>query len=88
MQRYWEDLTPLEVSSIPPALSAMAFKILGVALLLCLLVNGCFSFSEDSPTDQRVLVLVDDVSIRESHSVFLKSLTGIAAVEQGLCCVG
>ena len=65
----------------------MAFQMLSIVLLLCLLVNGCFSFSEDSPTDQRVLVLVDDVSIRESHSVFLKSLTGIAACEQGLECL-
>ncbi|KAM0952014.1 putative dolichyl-diphosphooligosaccharide--protein glycotransferase [Dioscorea sansibarensis] len=47
----------------------------GVLLaLLLLLPLHCFSFSEENPTDRRILVLVDDLAIRSSHSIFFKSL--------------
>ncbi|CAM6085013.1 unnamed protein product [Calypogeia fissa] len=42
-----------------------------ITLLLPLL---CLGFSEDNPTDQRVLVLLDDLSLKASHSIFFKSL--------------
>lgn len=32
------------------------------------------SFSPDNPTDRRILVLIDDASIKSSHSLFFKSL--------------
>lgn len=34
----------------------------------------CVSFSAENPTDRRLLVLVDDLAVRSSHSVFFKSL--------------
>ncbi|KAG8368275.1 hypothetical protein BUALT_Bualt15G0028300 [Buddleja alternifolia] len=34
----------------------------------------CVSFSEENPTDRRVLVLLDDFAIKSSHSIFFKSL--------------
>ncbi|KAK1286909.1 Dolichyl-diphosphooligosaccharide--protein glycosyltransferase 48 kDa subunit [Acorus calamus] len=34
----------------------------------------CIAFSTESPTDRRILVLVDDLSIRSSHSIFFDSL--------------
>ncbi|XP_042000537.1 dolichyl-diphosphooligosaccharide--protein glycosyltransferase 48 kDa subunit-like [Salvia splendens] len=34
----------------------------------------CSAFSEDRPTDRRVLVLLDDFAIKSSHSIFFKSL--------------
>nr|CAD1834462.1 unnamed protein product [Ananas comosus var. bracteatus] len=34
----------------------------------------CSCFSADSPTDRRVLVLVDDLALRSSHSLFFNSL--------------
>lgn len=39
------------------------------------LVPSVSSFSPDSPTDRRVLVLVDDFAIRSSHSLFFNSLS-------------
>ncbi|KAK8946309.1 Dolichyl-diphosphooligosaccharide--protein glycosyltransferase 48 kDa subunit [Platanthera guangdongensis] len=41
-------------------------------LLLLLLIPE--SFSADNPTDRRLLILVDDLTIRSSHSLFFKSL--------------
>ncbi|XP_051135012.1 dolichyl-diphosphooligosaccharide--protein glycosyltransferase 48 kDa subunit-like [Andrographis paniculata] len=48
----------------------------GALLLICsaLFVNFCASFSEVSPADRRVLVLLDDLAIKSSHSIFFKSL--------------
>ncbi|PIA55632.1 hypothetical protein AQUCO_00700148v1 [Aquilegia coerulea] len=40
-------------------------------LLLPLLCN---SFSPENPTDKRILVLLDDLAIKSSHSIFFKSL--------------
>ncbi|KAK6136822.1 hypothetical protein DH2020_029417 [Rehmannia glutinosa] len=34
----------------------------------------CASFSEENPTDRRVLVLLDDFAIKSSHSLFFNSL--------------
>jgi oligosaccharyltransferase complex subunit beta len=33
------------------------------------------AFSEEKPTDQRILVLLDDFGIRATHSIYFKSLT-------------
>ncbi|KAM7253635.1 hypothetical protein ACFE04_021789 [Oxalis oulophora] len=46
-------------------------------LLLTLLLAPSISraFSPESPTDRRILVLVDDISIKSSHSIYFKSLT-------------
>eukprot|EP00897_Mesotaenium_endlicherianum_P009771 jgi/Mesen1/8822/ME000053S08219 len=46
---------------------------------LCLTILSCIAyqcsaFSEENPTDQKVLVLLDDDSIKSSHSLFFKSL--------------
>lgn len=32
------------------------------------------SFSPENPTDRRILVLLDDLSLRSSHSIFFNSL--------------
>ncbi|KAJ4829368.1 Dolichyl-diphosphooligosaccharide--protein glycosyltransferase 48 kDa subunit [Turnera subulata] len=42
--------------------------------LLLLLPIGSLSFSPESPTDRRVLVLLDDLSLKSSHSLFFASL--------------
>lgn len=39
-----------------------------------LLAVLCAAFTEESPTDRRVLVLLDDLAIKSSHSIFFKSL--------------
>ncbi|KAK8944137.1 Dolichyl-diphosphooligosaccharide--protein glycosyltransferase 48 kDa subunit [Platanthera zijinensis] len=49
----------------------MAKKFFCPLLLLLLLPE---SFSADNPTDRRLLILVDDLTIRSSHSLFFKSL--------------
>lgn len=41
---------------------------------LPLLAIICAAFSEENPTDRRVLVLLDDFAIKSSHSIFFKSL--------------
>eukprot|EP01018_Ginkgo_biloba_P031921 Gb_28463 [translate_table: standard] len=52
----------------------MATKwIIGTLLLALPLLS--FSFSSQNPTDQRLLVLLDDLAIKSSHSIFFKSLT-------------
>ncbi|XP_010465067.1 PREDICTED: dolichyl-diphosphooligosaccharide--protein glycosyltransferase 48 kDa subunit isoform X1 [Camelina sativa] len=46
-----------------------------VALIsLFLLPLLSFSFSVDNPTDRRVLVLLDDLSLKSSHSIFFNNL--------------
>lgn len=42
--------------------------------LIALLPTLSFSFSPENPTDRRILVLLDDVSLKSSHSLFFKSL--------------
>ncbi|GMI65976.1 DEFECTIVE GLYCOSYLATION [Hibiscus trionum] len=42
--------------------------------LLSLFPILCFSFNPESPTDRRVLVLLDDFSLKSSHSIFFNSL--------------
>lgn len=34
----------------------------------------CHSFSPDNPTDRRILVLLDDLSVQSSHSIFFNTL--------------
>ncbi|XP_022775274.1 dolichyl-diphosphooligosaccharide--protein glycosyltransferase 48 kDa subunit-like [Durio zibethinus] len=46
------------------------FFIFGVSLFPLL----CFSFNPESPLDRRVLVLLDDFSLKSSHSIFFNSL--------------
>ncbi|CAK9225976.1 unnamed protein product [Sphagnum troendelagicum] len=45
-----------------------------VFLTVSLLPLVCFGFSEEQPSDRRVLALLEDVSIKETHSIFFKSL--------------
>uniref|UniRef100_A0A2P2K1M5 Dolichyl-diphosphooligosaccharide--protein glycosyltransferase 48 kDa subunit n=1 Tax=Rhizophora mucronata TaxID=61149 RepID=A0A2P2K1M5_RHIMU len=52
----------------------MATKPLILAVVLQLLPLLCNSFSPESPTNRRVLVLLDDVAVKSSHSFFFKSL--------------
>ncbi|KAL3621216.1 Dolichyl-diphosphooligosaccharide--protein glycosyltransferase 48 kDa subunit [Castilleja foliolosa] len=50
-------------------------KILSIVLIsLYLFATLCASFTEENPTDRRVLVLLDDFAIKSSHSIFFKSL--------------
>ncbi|KAL3702205.1 hypothetical protein R1sor_020227 [Riccia sorocarpa] len=44
-------------------------------LLVVLLPALVAAFSEDNPTDQRVLVLLEDLALKSSHSIFFKSLS-------------
>ncbi|KAL1566573.1 Dolichyl-diphosphooligosaccharide--protein glycosyltransferase 48 kDa subunit [Salvia divinorum] len=48
-----------------------AFLLLKLISVLPLLVT---SFSADRPTDRRILVLLDDLSLKSSHSLFFSSL--------------
>ncbi|XP_010558104.1 PREDICTED: dolichyl-diphosphooligosaccharide--protein glycosyltransferase 48 kDa subunit [Tarenaya hassleriana] len=41
---------------------------------LLLLPALCLSFSVENPTDRRLLVLLDDLSLKSSHSIFFNSL--------------
>lgn len=34
----------------------------------------CMGFAEENPNDQRLLVLLDDLSLKYSHSIFFTSL--------------
>ncbi|KAI3462517.1 hypothetical protein Pfo_019180 [Paulownia fortunei] len=43
-------------------------------ILISLLPLLAFSFSPDHPTDRRILVLLDDLSLKSSHSLFFSSL--------------
>lgn len=49
---------------------SLSFFFISVPLFAIL----CSAFSEERPTDRRVLVLLDDFAIKSSHSVFFKSL--------------
>ncbi|CAN6687589.1 unnamed protein product [Malus baccata var. baccata] len=50
-------------------------KLLGVLAFLTLTLPFlAHSFSPDHPTDRRVLVLLDDLAVKSSHSLFFKSL--------------
>ncbi|KAK9067420.1 hypothetical protein SSX86_014749 [Deinandra increscens subsp. villosa] len=39
-----------------------------------LLLALTYSFSTDNPTDRRILVLLDDLALKSSHSIFFSSL--------------
>lgn len=45
-----------------------------IALTVSLLPLLCVSFSPESPTDRRVLILLDDFAVKSSHSLFFGSL--------------
>lgn len=47
---------------------------ISIVLTISLLPFICFSFSLESPTDRRILVLLDDFSLKSSHSIFFNSL--------------
>ncbi|XAR59522.1 Dolichyl-diphosphooligosaccharide--protein glycotransferase [Bertholletia excelsa] len=53
--------------SRPPSIFVTLATILFIAI-------RCRSFSPDSPTDRRILVLLDDLAIKSSHSLFFNSL--------------
>ncbi|KAL6954548.1 Dolichyl-diphosphooligosaccharide--protein glycosyltransferase 48 kDa subunit [Sarracenia purpurea var. burkii] len=42
--------------------------------ILSLLPIICLSFSPENPTNRRILVLLDDLAFKSSHSIFFKSL--------------
>uniref|UniRef100_A0A0D6QZT8 Dolichyl-diphosphooligosaccharide--protein glycosyltransferase 48 kDa subunit n=1 Tax=Araucaria cunninghamii TaxID=56994 RepID=A0A0D6QZT8_ARACU len=46
-----------------------------IAALLMLSPILSLAFSPENPTNQRILVLLDDLAIKSSHSIFFKSLT-------------
>ncbi|CAK7339518.1 unnamed protein product [Dovyalis caffra] len=51
-----------------------SFSILTILSITLLLPVLSLSFSPDSPTDRRLLVLLDDLSLKSSHSIFFNSL--------------
>ncbi|KAJ4832140.1 Dolichyl-diphosphooligosaccharide--protein glycosyltransferase 48 kDa subunit [Turnera subulata] len=53
---------------------ARTHLILATVAVLQLVALLTSAFSPDSPTDRRLLVLVDDVSVKSSHSLFFSSL--------------
>ncbi|CAI5464237.1 unnamed protein product [Closterium sp. Yama58-4] len=55
-------------------LLAMAPRVLGLLALIAISVVGCVAFSEERPTDQRILVLLDDLKNKDSYSIFFKNL--------------
>ncbi|WCJ30974.1 Dolichyl-diphosphooligosaccharide--protein glycosyltransferase 48 kDa subunit [Euphorbia peplus] len=56
----------------------MAKLSISTLLTISLLPFLCLSFSPESPTDRRILVLLDDFSLKSSHSIFFNSLTSRA----------
>ncbi|KAF3435620.1 hypothetical protein FNV43_RR22711 [Rhamnella rubrinervis] len=49
-------------------------KVITFLTLTVFLPFLCNSFSPESPTDRRILVLLDDFALKSSHSLFFKSL--------------
>ncbi|XP_043804691.1 dolichyl-diphosphooligosaccharide--protein glycosyltransferase 48 kDa subunit isoform X3 [Manihot esculenta] len=47
---------------------------ISILITISLLPFLCSSFSPESPTDRRILVLLDDFSLKSSHSIFFNSL--------------
>ncbi|XP_074275257.1 dolichyl-diphosphooligosaccharide--protein glycosyltransferase 48 kDa subunit [Silene latifolia] len=43
--------------------------------IFSLLFSLISAFNPDSPTDRRILVILDDISLKSSHSIFFNSLT-------------
>lgn len=52
----------------------MANQLVGLAVVLLSLPIWCGAFSEENPTSQKLLVLLDDFSLKTTHSIFFKSL--------------
>ncbi|EFJ17342.1 hypothetical protein SELMODRAFT_114688 [Selaginella moellendorffii] len=46
-----------------------------VAAVVASLILSCAAFTEENPTDRRVLVLLEDLAIESTHSLFFKSLS-------------
>lgn len=46
-----------------------------LVVLVYLIPLVCHAFSLESPTSRRVLVLVDDLAIKSSHSLYFNSLS-------------
>jgi oligosaccharyltransferase complex subunit beta len=73
-------IVPVEIQSPKPYWAASMARprpsILPLFALISLLLSPApaFCFSSESPTARRVLVLVDDLSLRSSHSIFFNSL--------------
>lgn len=66
MGKIWRARKPNE-----PTMSTLQLIFLTAIPFLATL---CSSFSPERPTDRRILVLLDDLAIRSSHSIFLNSL--------------
>ncbi|GAQ81543.1 Oligosaccharyltransferase [Klebsormidium nitens] len=56
-------------------MAALGKPLLLVVLLAVAAVHQVGAFSEETPTDQRILVLLDDFGIKATHSMYFKSLT-------------
>lgn len=52
----------------------MAKNLVIFLTLISFLPLLCNSFSSENPSDRKILVLVDDLGIKSSHSIFFKSL--------------
>lgn len=52
----------------------MSSKTLSSIFLLLLVAQSASAFSPDTPSDRRVLVLVEDLAIKSSHSIYFNSL--------------
>ncbi|MCL7028639.1 hypothetical protein MKW94_023044 [Papaver nudicaule] len=52
----------------------MAKNLVIFLTLISFLPLLCNSFSSENPSDRKILVLVDDLAIKSSHSIFFKSL--------------
>jgi Oligosaccharyltransferase 48 kDa subunit beta len=73
-------IAPVEIQSPKPywaaSMAGQRPSILPLFSLITLLLSPlpASSFSSESPTARRVLVLVDDLALRSSHSIFFNSL--------------
>lgn len=73
-------IAPVEIQSPKPYRAASMAKQRPSFLLLFALINlilsplPAFSFSGENPTARRLLVLLDDLALRSSHSIFFNSL--------------
>ncbi|ONK74893.1 uncharacterized protein A4U43_C03F11200 [Asparagus officinalis] len=64
----------LDVVDEGARLEEVMAKLHALVALLFLLPLLSSSFNIDSPTDRRILVLVDDLALQSSHSIFFNSL--------------
>ncbi|GJP43704.1 hypothetical protein CLOM_g9155 [Closterium sp. NIES-68] len=52
----------------------MGPRVLCVLAVIAVCLAGCAAFSEERPTDQRILVLLDDLKNKDAYSIFFKNL--------------